>query len=75
MRLLWPKQEQEQFRDHNAENPFSNKRNKGGWRVDKRRNSGMTACRKKYFSRFLFALSCNSFKLSLRTLENNLKSE
>lgn len=35
----------------------------------------MRAGRKKYFPKVIFAASCNSFKLSLGTLENNLKPE
>lgn len=38
-------------------------------------NAGMTAGRKKYFSKLIFAVSCNSFKLSLGTLERNLEPE
>lgn len=49
MRTLWPKQEYEQFRDHNAEKPFRKKRNKVGWRIDGRGNSGMRAGGKKLF--------------------------
>lgn len=75
MRTLWPKQEYEQFRDHNAEKPFRKKRNKVSWRIDGRGNSGMRAGGKKnYFSKLIFAVSCNSFKLSLGTLEKEFET-
>lgn len=38
-------------------------------------NTGMTAGRKNYFYKLIFAVSCNSFKLSLGTLEGNLEAE